>query len=291
MPNTQQIISERLDLLTPEYRDFLRSGHTEIVSEMYGSELGMDEDDILVLENGLVLFLLLLLNKEGLVAYIQSECMLDRAAASSLTDALLETFPPSMLYEINKLEAGNPSTQPNHQSASAETLTSRGVEKLQSLGQNYNKYSTSAAAAISSVAPVTPPQPTIPPVVPQTSVAAHITDMPIAQPRSSAQLDMMPPLIPESHFQPVVAAPAQTVPQPVANAPTPPLPPKDVQPVNTMGTDIERIHGYGAYRDQYPHLYGDEAKNKEAIRSVAQDALLKRAPVVETPDFSGPSNL
>lgn len=282
MNQTQEIIKARLSLLSPEYKEFLFGVYPGMTAQTFGEGLGLDEDGILVFENGLSLYLLAFIDEAGFAEFLARECKAEPEVAREIVREICHGLTPTIIYGIHSLyqEMNGGGLTPVTNQSPQSTPTAPAVEKLQSLSQNYNKFIATPPTASA-------PTPALP------SVAAHIADMPIAQPRSSAQLDIMPPPIPDSHFQPVVAAPVQTQAATAqwATPPVPPLPPKDVQPVNTMGTDIERIHGYGAYRDQYPHLYGDEAKNKEAIRSVAQDALLKRAPVVETPDFSGPSNL
>ncbi|MCA9360927.1 hypothetical protein KC845_00040 [Candidatus Kaiserbacteria bacterium] len=70
----------------------------------------------------------------------------------------------------------------------------------------------------------------------------------------------------------------------------PTLPTTDVTPIRTMSEDVDRIHGYGAYQEKYPHLYSDPEKDKAIIKSVAQDSLLKRTSVVDTPNFSTAEN-
>ncbi len=132
---------------------------------------------------------------------------------------------------------------------------------------------TAPVAVASTV--VTPPAPEhVRPIL--QSVAAELEQVPVAQPRSSAQLT--------STSAPVTEPPLREALTP----PAPPLPTTNVEPVRTMGEDAQRIHGYGAYREQYPHLYSNDEQNKAAIRSVAQDALLRRPAVVDTPNFTNP---
>lgn len=266
MDQDTTIITERFNALPSAVRLYVVTDGLSNDVRAIARAFELDENASNNLENEIMLILLFVVPEDSLLENLISKVGIDPNIAEELLASIEEII-------FAKLSTMVPVAAPIEQVAAKQQLSE--------LADRFAGANT------------TSPQIPLSPVVPQTSVAAHIADMPIAQPRSSAQLDIMPPPIPDSHFQPVVAAPVQTQAATAqwATPPVPPLPPKDVQPVNTMGTDIERIHGYGAYRDQYPHLYGDEAKNKEAIRSVAQDALLKRAPVVETPDFSGPPNL
>ena len=56
-----------------------------------------------------------------------------------------------------------------------------------------------------------------------------------------------------------------------------------VQPLRTMGEDIKRVHGYGAYRQ----LYKDQAAEEEPVYRSSQDAIVSKrtdaAPSAATP--------
>ncbi len=58
--------------------------------------------------------------------------------------------------------------------------------------------------------------------------------------------------------------------------------PKDkysiLQPMRTMDSDINRIHGYGAYRDMFPDEVGERNHTQEVIRSASQSNLLNEKP-------------
>ncbi len=146
-----------------------------------------------------------------------------------------------------------------------------------------------------------PPQAVFQPVIPPTASTTYdtvapspipsVAQVPIAGPASSARLtSLSEPVVSEPLpvTKPVSSVPPLNIPNPFTATPPPPQTerPADIAPVRTMDTDNERIHGYGAYREKYPELYGTPDANKNIIHSVAQDALLKRAPVVPTPDFS-----
>lgn len=54
----------------------------------------------------------------------------------------------------------------------------------------------------------------------------------------------------------------------------------DVTPMRTMERDVQRIHGYGAYRKQNPSA---KAPESDATHRSNQDDLLRKAPLVDTP--------
>ncbi len=271
----QQYIAERLASFTPEYRDFLSSGIAEGLADIHGEGYQMNSEAIDALENGIMLFLMLFLDQQGLMEFIRDECNLLETDARRLRDNILDALPPSMLYEFNRISTGQPATAPT--TPAPVVPTPEELEKRQQLADLANKFATPA--------PVAQPAPQPAPVPPQTapafqSVASQMAAVPTAQPRSSAQLTSMSVPLAESQLQPAVAQAAENVPPQWSSAPV-----SNISPVQTMDADAQRIHGYGAYRDQYPHLYGSEEQNRAAIRSVAQDALLKRPSVVDTPDF------
>lgn len=52
----------------------------------------------------------------------------------------------------------------------------------------------------------------------------------------------------------------------------------DVQPMRTMAGDMNRVHGYGAYRQINP-----DSESEPVAHAQSQDDLLKRVPLSETP--------
>jgi hypothetical protein len=132
--------------------------------------------------------------------------------------------------------------------------------------------------------PVTPLPQTAQPYSPPTPSYGQTAPMtPPQRPVTVADIESRMPPLPTNHT-PTQASRFNAL----NDAPIIPPPGTNIQPVRTMEEDVERIHGYAAYRQQYPHLYTDEENAKETVRSLAQDALLQRTPVVETPRFDEP---
>lgn len=109
--------------------------------------------------------------------------------------------------------------------------------------------------------------------------------------------------------QPPAPAPqpaAEEVPQaPVTEEPSVPQQhtspaPEGVTPVHTMEHDIDRIHGYGAYRKMYPETNAAEneqtplqenadlsaAVEEHIVSATPQDEVLKRPPLADTPTYT-----
>jgi len=81
-------------------------------------------------------------------------------------------------------------------------------------------------------------------------------------------------------FTPVTPAiPAGGVP-PVPNqtAPTASEPHSPVQAMRTMEGDMNRVHGYGAYRAQFPEEAQEVENTEEVLRSASQEDILKEKP-------------
>jgi hypothetical protein len=247
-------IDTRIQELTPEYRGFLTGGTPELLVEIFAEANGLDDTQWRVLENGTMLFLLLFLTRDEYVAFVRDECSVDEVLAKAIVSGIIEALPVSVSYELNRMMA-----------APANSIEA-------------------------SIPPQSEPQTTMQSVVIDTEPIATTTldHIPPAQPRTSASLASMSaipeppqitPLAPVGQSDSVQHPPVETVPISAPNATA-------VEPVRTMEGDIDRVHGYGAFREKYPHLYTDEEMSKATIRSVAQDALLRRAPVVETPNFT-----
>lgn len=278
----QQYIAERLANFTPEYVDFLTSGTVETLADTFGEGFGMNDESINVLENGIMLFLLIFIDKKGLVDFIQSECHMTIADAARLGDAVVEALPASLVYELSRVANGQ--TEP----AAVASVSTPAVaslakpvapahmnveqEKRQQLADLAERFSTVQATPDSAPIPSQNK--------PFQSVAAQVASVPTAQPHSSAQLTSMYAPLPEPQLQQPAAVQQNTPPERQSAEPS-----ANVQPVQTMGADVERVQGYSAYRERYPHLYTDAEQNKATIRNLAQDSLLKRPAVVETPDF------
>ncbi len=59
-----------------------------------------------------------------------------------------------------------------------------------------------------------------------------------------------------------------------------------VQAMRTMETDMNRIHGYGAYRAQFPEIEKEQEETEEIIRSATQEELLLKKPsLANTPTY------
>jgi hypothetical protein len=80
--------------------------------------------------------------------------------------------------------------------------------------------------------------------------------------------------------KPVTEQVPNPVPSSQTEAPTP------VQPMRTMEGDMSRIHGYGAYRAQFPDEPKEAEHTQEVIRSASQEDLLKEKPkLAEMPTY------
>lgn len=71
------------------------------------------------------------------------------------------------------------------------------------------------------------------------------------------------------------------------SAPPTPTEISQVQPMRTMEGDINRIHGYGAYRAQFPDQGQEATHTEEVIRKATQEDILKEKPkLTEKPNYT-----
>jgi len=71
----------------------------------------------------------------------------------------------------------------------------------------------------------------------------------------------------------------------VTSAPTTPSEQTDIEkvkPMRTMEEDMDRVHGYGAYRAQFPDEAQEIEHVEEVIRSASQEDILKEKPALAT---------
>lgn len=81
--------------------------------------------------------------------------------------------------------------------------------------------------------------------------------------------------------------PNQTTPTTKAGTNVAPVEKTEVQPMRTMEGDINRIHGYGAYRAQFPGQPQEATHTEEVIRKATQEDLLKEKPkLAEKPSYT-----
>jgi hypothetical protein len=88
--------------------------------------------------------------------------------------------------------------------------------------------------------------------------------------------------------QPIIIAVQRFI-QEVTSSPNPAIAQKPnvpeqavvIDPMRTMEADVDRIHGYGAYRELYP----DAGDGEEPIHRTSQDDVLSRKPLAEAPKY------
>lgn len=91
------IIQNRIQQLSPEYREFVLSDYATQTAKLFGGPLGFDEDTTVVFENGITLFLLFILDREGLVRFLVTECGMDATDADTVIAAICDGLPEGMV--------------------------------------------------------------------------------------------------------------------------------------------------------------------------------------------------
>lgn len=94
MPQT--FIKERLALLAPDYQEFLFGGYPEMTAGVFAPLFGLDEDGAIVLENGIVLFLLFFIDEAGLTRFLITDCHVEPQLADETVATILKGLPTSL---------------------------------------------------------------------------------------------------------------------------------------------------------------------------------------------------
>lgn len=99
---TNPIIKERLNLLDPNYRKFVLSSVPTTISEVFSETYKLDEIKSIVLENGIVLFLLFFFDRPDLKNYIITDCGLTESEATLLTEGIILALPENIRLSHEK---------------------------------------------------------------------------------------------------------------------------------------------------------------------------------------------
>lgn len=102
---TPDLIKSRNDILSSDYKDFVYSDFTDVTVAIFGDYLKLDEEKRVIFENGLMLFLLLFLNKFEFIEFIIRECSLSIEKAISAVTAISEGLPVEMTTAMNAAKA------------------------------------------------------------------------------------------------------------------------------------------------------------------------------------------
>jgi hypothetical protein len=93
----QEIIANRIKLFTPEYSDFVFSDFTEVMSTEINSQYRLSEDQKVIFENAIFLYITLFLNRFQFVEFIVTECYLPIATSTKIVSAVLSKMPADMV--------------------------------------------------------------------------------------------------------------------------------------------------------------------------------------------------
>ena len=101
-----QIITEQLEFLSPEYREWLKSGYIENAAADIALSNNLDEEKTVELENGVTLYFLLLLNRVELVEYLVTKVELEEMAAKAAVQKVLQPLPAKFIQKHEQLLSG-----------------------------------------------------------------------------------------------------------------------------------------------------------------------------------------
>lgn len=96
------IIQNRIQTLSPIYKDFVLSDFAENAANVFGVRFDFGEDNIIILENGIAMYLLFFMNKNELIEYVKTDCNLQKDDAVLLIEAILNELPDSMIKGIEE---------------------------------------------------------------------------------------------------------------------------------------------------------------------------------------------
>ena len=164
----QEIITNRIAQLSPQYRNFIESEFTTEVANSFGEASGFDERRIEILENALTFYLLFLLSEEDTVAFISRNCGLSLDDASILFSGIVISLPEGV-DALVRAQFSQMETAPTTGLATEIAQTERDLEDLQGIrtmatdmrdAQTHHvpTHQSSQSDIIQSATPTPPPQ-------------------------------------------------------------------------------------------------------------------------------------
>lgn len=87
------LIKESLNRLNRDYQDFILSGFIQEAAKSFGQKKQLDETGITILENAFTLYLLILMDFEEMINFIQKNCSVSKEDASVISHAFLSLLP------------------------------------------------------------------------------------------------------------------------------------------------------------------------------------------------------
>ncbi len=88
------IFIERLNDFTPDYRAFVEGDFAGEAAEHFGREVGFSSEQQIILENGIMLYLLVFINEDQLVTAIATECKVPTETAAIIVTGIKASLPP-----------------------------------------------------------------------------------------------------------------------------------------------------------------------------------------------------
>jgi hypothetical protein len=151
----QHLIEDRLRLVPPLLRAYIQSEEPTVLAETFASTYEFDDIKIAVLENGIVLFLLGLLDRPMLASFISTECRLPAAEANTLVAGIVQVLPQDIRLMVGGLLIDEDTLA--SEISAAEAVLAQLPKSSASSPQNEVTY-TSTQSAILQEGSNTPPQ-------------------------------------------------------------------------------------------------------------------------------------
>lgn len=86
------LIKNRITSLDPDYVAFA-SSFAPNAAVTFGDAAGLVDDQLVIFENGILLYLLALLNEEELIEFVNQECTLEASRARQVVYGLIASLP------------------------------------------------------------------------------------------------------------------------------------------------------------------------------------------------------
>ena len=121
-----EIISQRLLQLPQTYRDFLYSGEVGVICKTFAEPHSLSDEDTIVLENGFVLMLLSIIDKEKFAEFVTAELNIPQEKSAVLAQTMILALPTEIqtfLSPFENIQSVDTTSKKNTQPASSTSET------------------------------------------------------------------------------------------------------------------------------------------------------------------------
>ena len=263
LDNIKETLTERLQWLPQNLYNALFGAQLKQNLHTLTDLLSIPEEEKVLVENNLIFLLLMFLPVDLFVSETTKETSLSEDQAKNVLTQFLNSLPSDVQSDLKLISEDLLAAyedSPEAASAIKKNSLTHLQQNFQSLREEALQTSTQEVAQEVTPTPQAAAPENLPigtPDTPVTVTAQEVAEVPMSEETPTIQV---PKAVTKTSYT--------------------------VEPMRTMGGDVTRIHGYGAYRDLFPEEAGEQEYKEEVIKSASQEDILQEKPqLTEKPTY------